>query len=404
MARQFRMTWNRKQKRWSKKHGGKQYFVGCKVLQTTFPALYQGDTEEGSYQAANSWWQTKVVELDTAAQAEADREYFKPLGPGEYLGYNPPVVQASILSGPTLETVKSEWLAVKHATVGNGLSAGRYANVARAIGKFVAHVGSIPVASLNAGVMTAYHTSLLQKVQDGKMKPGYAAMMLKVAKAFLQWCWENEKISALPRNLRSLTITVPTDKITTYTVDTIKALLHTTMSDKTRLYMLLMLNTGMTQKDISDLRDDEVDWKAGTITRKRSKTQNHDSVPEVTYPLWPETFKLLQQFRSTGPRVLTSKNGLPLVTSKLVAGRLKQKDVIRSAWDEVDSKVKLPLKYFRKTSSSILGGVADYATIADLFLGHSPKTMAEKRYKKPPLELLADGVKHLGEVYGVQVK
>jgi len=62
---------------------------------------------------------------------------------------------------------------------------------------------------------------------------------------------------------------------------------------RTRLYILLMLNTGCTQVDISELKQSEVDWQRGRITRKRSKTAKHESAPVVEYPLWQETFVLI---------------------------------------------------------------------------------------------------------------
>ena len=49
--------------------------------------------------------------------------------------------------------------------------------------------------------------------------------------------------------------------------------LVTNTSDRTKLYILLMLNCGMTQKDVADLQKTEVDWDAGYISRKRSKTR-----------------------------------------------------------------------------------------------------------------------------------
>ena len=39
------------------------------------------------------------------------------------------------------------------------------------------------------------------------------------------------------------------------------------------MYLLLMLNCGMLQADISDLGDDEVDWKQGTLNSRAAKGQ-----------------------------------------------------------------------------------------------------------------------------------
>ena len=66
MPRNNVMTWNRKQKRWFKKSAGKQYVVSCRVLSKDFPDLYQSDTEEGSYRAANAWWRERDIEGKTS--------------------------------------------------------------------------------------------------------------------------------------------------------------------------------------------------------------------------------------------------------------------------------------------------------------------------------------------------
>lgn len=78
--------------------------------------------------------------------------------------------------------------------------------------------------------------------------------------------------------------------------------------DRTKLYILLMLNCGMTQKDISDLRVEEVDWQEGRIIRKRSKTSKHENVPTVSYLLWQETFRLLRQERNPESKGLVLLN------------------------------------------------------------------------------------------------
>jgi hypothetical protein len=82
-----------------------------------------------------------------------------------------------------------------------------------------------------------------------------------------------------------------------------------------------MLKCGMTQQDISDLLVSEVDWVAGAITRKRSKSADHKSVLTVKYVLWSETVRLLRQERATeGPRALTNEHGGPLKVESLGAG------------------------------------------------------------------------------------
>ena len=69
----------------------------------------------------------------------------------------------------------------------------------------------------------------------------------------------------------------------------------------------------MTQKDIADLQFSELDWQAGRIVRKRSKTKDQENVPVVNYLLWP-MLGLLKAEKSKGGtgRVLLNANGGPL--------------------------------------------------------------------------------------------
>ena len=91
----------------------------------------------------------------------------------------------------------------------------------------------------------------------------------------------------LPRNLTSktLSITVPAPTVTVMSVETI-ADFYKKARPFLKTCILLTLNTGMLQVDLADLRQDEVDWEKGTITKKRSKTSNHASAPTVCWKLW----------------------------------------------------------------------------------------------------------------------
>jgi integrase len=99
------------------------------------------------------------------------------------------------------------------------------------------------------------------------------------------------RLIPLPGNIRSRRFrfnhSAPS-KIETFTVEEVHTLLKTCegFSDRTKLYLLLMLNCGMYQNDIAELQQDEVNWKAGTLTRARSKTRERHG-PVVTYKLWP---------------------------------------------------------------------------------------------------------------------
>ena len=163
----------------------------------------------------------------------------------------------------------------------------------------------------------------------------------------------------------------------------------------------------MTQKDVSDLQHPEVDWAAGRITRKRSKTRRHENVPEVCYALWPETLRLLKQERSQdgAGNVLLNENGGPIWWDEVTEnGKYRKNDNVKSAFDRLRRKtnIKKPLKSLKKTSATFIRGNSQYASLESLFLGHSGKTIAHRHYAQPPQDLLDQAIGWLATEYGVE--
>ena len=169
-----------------------------------------------------------------------------------------------------------------------------------------------------------------------------------------------------------------------------------------------MANIGATQEDISELRDSEVDWKAGRIIRKRTKTAAHENVPTVNYPLWPTTFELLKKFRSGSERVLLTEQGEPYVRTRLRDdGRLSKADGFASNYVHLKRKLQRslpgfnrPLKELRKLGASLLATHKEYGRFQSYFLGHSPRTVADRHYVVPPQELFDQAVMWLGQQLG----
>jgi integrase len=177
-------------------------------------------------------------------------------------------------------------------------------------------------------------------------------------------------------------------------------------SDRTRLYILLMLNCGMTQKDIADLHVLEVDWEDGRIVRRRSKTADRENVPVVNYLLWPETLRLLKQERAkdSTDRVLLNSNGQPLWSETLTEqGKYQKVDNVKNAFDRLRKAVRVnkPLKSLKKTSATLLRNSEKFGGLAGLFLGHAPQSMSEKHYTLVPQDLLDRAVQWLGAEYGM---
>jgi len=268
-----------------------------------------------------------------------------------------------------------------------------------------------PVADISAKGLLDYRATLLEKVEHGDWSQVTAKDRLNSVKSFINWLWRIEAIETLPRIMDGksnvLAITKPLSDIIVFTMSEITTLL-TESSQRTQLYILLMLNCGMTQKDIADLSKHEVDWKAGCVTRKRSKTRKHDSVPTVRYRLWPETLRLLKQERSDNDseRVLLNESGKPLWHESVDDdGKLTKMDNVRSAFARLQKKTKInkPLKSLKKTSASLIRSHEGYASLESLFLGHAAQSMSDRHYAQAPQTLLDEAVNWLRGQYGLPI-
>ena len=205
-----------------------------------------------------------------------------------------------------------------------------------------------------------------------------------ICKRLVRYFWENNLIE-LPRNLdsRSMRFTAPTKAVATYPPADIRTCLKT-LKPRLRLYALLGLNCGMTNVDIGGLRKDQVDLTKGRLVRKRVKTEGHERVPTVDYPLWPETLELLREHWSGHAELaLTSEKGTCLLTVRMDGDAFKEKDLIGLMWQRTRPKPKIPVKAFRSISATLLESHESYGRYKTHFLGHSPKGVADKHYAAP---------------------
>lgn len=264
---------------------------------------------------------------------------------------------------------------------------------------------STAVTEIDGVTLEDYRNELLSKVAAKRWKKGTVSDRFNNIRSFVRWLWRTEAIPALPRNLddQSLCIGAPAAEIVEFTIDEIARLLKAA-SDRTKLFILMMLNTAMTQKDISDLLDTEVNWKDGRVCRKRSKTRDFEAVPTVDYLLWPETLRLLRKERaeSADGRLLLNANGTPLWREGYgKKGKYQKVDNIRTAFERLRRKtgVKKPLKSLKKTSATLLRGSGKFTGLESLFLGHAPQSMSDKHYAGIPQNLLDEAIQWLRGQY-----
>ncbi len=261
------------------------------------------------------------------------------------------------------------------------MSPNRFSLIYRASNAFGEFVGfDRSIESIGAEDLQRYYLHLMEKVAAGG-KDGYAARNLNIAKQFITESAELDLL-ALPKNLKRLSISDTPGEKNPFTNPEIKTLLERA-TDRTRLYIMLLLNTGMQNADIAALTWDMVDFKSGRITKAREKT----NAIKVSWKLWPETLRLLKQEKSNDPNlVLVNDDGKPLQSEKLKDnGNYQKVDNISTAYFRLcrqqlkQRKIKA-LKYFRQTSATRLDTKNDYRHLIGVFMGHSPRDIAHSNY------------------------
>lgn len=417
MARKITMTWVAGQRRWLKKYKGKVYSVSCKQLNCP-------DSKEASAAAANAWWEAKKKEIDNAPPTEVDlrvnafRVYSMVqdwamldeasrekvvdslVGTGQYQKIKAQaeqMVASAVKATPPERTVKAQveaWQTLLRSVCQSGqMSEGRFDAYCRNIGKFVEWIGEdTAIDAIDEAKLEGFFNHLSIQVGAKKYSPTYAHTLMMTAKQFISRLAEL-KLIPMPGNIRSRRFrfnhSAPA-KIEIFTINEIREMLVVCddFSEKTKLYLLLMLNCGMYQNDIAELQRDEINWTKRTLTRARSKTRER-SGPVVTYKLWPETFALLKKHRAKeGELVLTTKEGNLLVRYWLEDGEMRRYDCIQAAWTVVAKRLKvrkmrLGMKHLRKTAASILGQHPQFKFFANHFLADSPRSVADRHYVVP---------------------
>ena len=84
-------------------------------------------------------------------------------------------------------------------------------------------------------------------------------------------------------------------------------------------------------------------------------------------------------------------------------GKLCKIDNIVSAFSRLKREVgiKKPLKLIRKTSATLLKSGKQFSGVEAVFLGHAPRSVADRHYAQVPQALLDAALKWLGKLYGV---
>lgn len=265
------------------------------------------------------------------------------------------------------------------------------------------------IGLIDCDVIENYYNHLLGQVADEQFTVIAARDAFQVAKQALRWAASKGIIPSLPANIasRDLVFSCPAGKKVRLSIEEFRNLIDHA-NERTKLFMLLSANTGMTQKDISDLVPEDVDWERGLVSRKRSKSRHRASVDIVTHCLWPETFALLKKLGNPhGELVLRGRNGNPLVYIRLKDDRPVRTDSVANAFNRLAASEGVwvkgkSFKNIRATSSTLLknGG---YHHLVDLFMGHAPGSTADRAYAADYDCRLDEAIEFLRQEYLVKL-
>lgn len=213
---------------------------------------------------------------------------------------------------------------------------------------------------------------------------------------WVEWLIEKGKIEC-PRNLwsKSYVISVPKTKPKVVSHETARDVLAK-LPPRFKLYALLGINASMNPVDVGKLRKDMIDFKKGTLTKRRVKTLKQENVPEVTYKLWPETLDLLREHLSTHPELaLTSSVGTPLHDCRKEGGKAKMNTLLTQQWG--DQKTGMTFTDWRDLGANLIYADKRFRDLRILYLGHAPHGVSDIHYINPPEDILDEALAHVRE-------
>jgi len=410
------MSWEPRHTRWWKVIQGKRYVVSCRQLKKlSYLPIGSPDTKEHSRDAANRWLsdQLKVSQEestrfgDVIAEMKQRKAWLLSQGYKDHAkGYDktiemirdmeadetlhPSIARALVepkqdvwadrisrmKQVPTDRTVGywiDQFLALRMTEVqAKELSQAAYDQCQYALNAFKEWLGKdTSVDRINSEQWVSWykHVQLLGKASWTKKK------LFSYPKSFTGWLIEQGLIPPFESlHAKRYKFSIERKEEEPLPVERVKEILGKAQG-MLRLHLLLMLNCGFSQKDISDLTPSE--YADGRITRARSKTKKRGT-RVVTWKLWDSTRELLDQFKQpAGDRLLLTSNG----TTWVGEGR---RDGINSLYRHL--KFHESLKQFRSTSGNMIQKQFN-KDLADHFLGHKQKSVESAYFSRDQQEL-----------------
>ncbi|MEO8165425.1 MAG: hypothetical protein ABI619_08510, partial [Betaproteobacteria bacterium] len=409
------------------------------------------DTSSPEYQQSLKRWRRQLVQLSRSANTIATLELNDLLRAAQ-LGENPQlnfaylappasaVPRKPLTTGTDIAGLVSAYLENQRAKVPSQFSVKHYQEMHHKLTYFLEYAEAqklTDVSAIDAAGLQHFRNEQLHWLSAPKEQGGVSRATVKkrldCLKNWLLWC-EEIGVYSTPGYLLKLskvkspridpeTIGNNGNSNPTFSVAEIQELWGLA-TERMRLFLLLGLNCGFTQIDISTLHRNHFDRKTNVIDRLRNKTKHHIHPTRQVFNLWPETNALLLKNANTSSElILRTESGNELLTRRINDdGSVTEIDSIRLAFDRLrtqwfkqqifsehpelaercsstaeteqkNDRLSMLLrkkrradnrgfKVLRKSAANELEHKAEYKDLVSLFLAHS-ETATKKFYTNP---------------------
>lgn len=403
MPRQFALTYDKSLQQWVKVIGGRKYYFG----------KGQSKTNPEDYKKALAFYQARLPEILAATEAPAapdPREESRPIR----ITSNRRKQQ---LATAVARYFQYQELRATGSDTTNRISSGRVIGVKGWLRPFLTHFGDrFAIHTIGSEAISDYSAAQRREEASGNISANTLFQRFAILKNFLRWCWEEEIIRELPRNLRrELKFGIPTpDRIEIFhwlerDGREVQRLLKACEERDEFLYLcvLLGLNCGYGLKDIADLRMEQFLWKGKDFTRLkrgRSKTGIYGS-----HILWSRTEELMRKYAKgrykTADLCFAMPDGSPILRmygGAVVCPLAKEfKKVVQGLFGTSDKPDGRSWRTLRKTGATYCARSTVVTNADTLYLAHQPKTMAAKFYADTPFQRLDQVLCYMEKDFGV---
>lgn len=315
------LTWHEASHSWRKMHNGRLLYFG----------KGKGKSDRTSYNAAVQKWNTylRSVEASSPTESPAGEQKSKPL-PVDTRGkrWNPRQVTSCV----------NRFLASLQTKAQAGeINFSRVSDVRARLQRFTTAFAHRLLNELDERDIAAFKATQTARIPKGDVKPSTLRQEFNAVRQLFDWAYKQKVLNERPRNLDDLRITIQRQPPTRFFKPSdiqhlFKMCDAGTLNPKwqerakegcetLKAAMLLALNCGLTQKDVSDLTVGEFSLKKRPprLIRRRSKTG-----VQMNFILWRATQDAvapLLKGKQSSERVFARPDGKPLILDSTEDGK-----------------------------------------------------------------------------------